>query len=95
MTYITKHDTEKEGEGYNGKDTWVYLFVGRNTICVNDFLEDPCDLVQAEMCWWFDPVVIDYLECRNLNIYVSILQLLYLLQNVLIVESWNPAEPKI
>jgi len=40
MHYITEHYTEKEWEGYNGKDSWIHFFVCWCTVSINDLLEN-------------------------------------------------------
>ncbi len=42
---ITKHYSEKEGESYGGKDGWIYLFVFRNAVSINNHLERHGELV--------------------------------------------------
>ena len=57
MANITKHHSKKEWENGNGIECWIDFLVPRHTICVNNFLESGCELVDLEMsgrfCIWF------------------------------------------
>jgi hypothetical protein len=48
---VTKHDCEQEWECNAGKNCWVSLFVGRNTVSIYDLLENPTELCLSKVGW--------------------------------------------
>jgi hypothetical protein len=34
MPYIPKHHTKQKREGDGGEDSWVYLFIAADTVCI-------------------------------------------------------------
>ena len=45
MPDITKHDTEEEGKCHDSEESRVDFLVARNTIRVDDFLEDIGEII--------------------------------------------------
>lgn len=51
MHNISEHDSEEKWEGNASEYGWVYLFVARNTISINNLLEDCRELIGLEQGW--------------------------------------------
>lgn len=49
MAKITKHDTKQERETDNRKKCWICFFIVWNAVSIDDFLEDPSELVGTEV----------------------------------------------
>lgn len=49
MANVPKHYTEEERKGHAGEHCRVYFFVGRNSVCVHDFLKRTCEVVSLEV----------------------------------------------
>jgi hypothetical protein len=93
VTHISEHDTEEEGEGHTGKDCWVNFFVGRNTICIDDFLESPCESIDPEHARWLDVMLQDQSEGGNFHIDVLLPDFLQIFVDLGLVSSGDPAVP--
>ncbi len=65
MTYISKHDSEEEGESNHGKNCWVNFFVHWDTISINDFLENVRELISLDISRRRDLVVLKSLEVSS------------------------------
>lgn len=50
MADITEHHTEQEGESYDREDCRVNFLVHRNTIGVDDLLEDVREVIRLNVC---------------------------------------------
>ena len=58
MANIAEHHTEQEGESHDGEDCGVYFLVHRYTICVDDLLEDVCEVIRLNVCGWLYRMVL-------------------------------------
>jgi hypothetical protein len=65
VSNITKHYSEQEWESNHGKYCGVNFFVHRDTIGVNDFLEDIRELICLDVSRWFNGVVFESLEISS------------------------------
>ena len=92
---ISEHYTKEVWESNNGEHTWVDLLVGGNAISVYDLLEDPGDFVEAEERRRPNCVVMNWLQGRNLNVAVVLLERLDLVKHRAVVSLGNPAEAKV
>lgn len=95
MTNITEHDAEQEGECNDCKNTWVNFLVGRNTVSVDDFLENPCDLIEPKETWRSYTVILDNFQCRDIDIAILIFETFNLTKNCLVIGIWDPAETEV
>jgi hypothetical protein len=50
MEYITKHNSEQKWEGYAGENGRIDFLVRWHTICIDNFLEDPSEVIQSKVC---------------------------------------------
>ena len=86
---------KRKGEGHDSEDRGVDLLVGGDAVRVDDLLEDPCDLVEAEQTRGPHRVVLDHLECGYLNVAVALLEPLDLSEYLLVVLAGYPAEAQV
>jgi hypothetical protein len=76
MTHISKHDTEKEWEGYTCENTRINFLVSWDTIGINDLLEDSSEFIDSEQTRWSDSMLMNNLESRNLYVLILLLNAL-------------------
>jgi hypothetical protein len=92
VSNISEHDTEQEWEGHAGKHCWVHLFVSRDTVSVDNLLEDNCEFILSEERRRLDVVAALKDEGGLLDVFVVLLHLLHCILHVLVVTSSNPRE---
>lgn len=51
VTDITEHDSEEEGEDWDGIESRVDFTITRHSVGINDFLEGGSEGINLEMCW--------------------------------------------
>lgn len=88
MAHVSKHDSEEERERDTGKDSWIDLFVGGNTISVHNFLEHKGERIALEVGWRLDAMV------ENLSTPCSS-ELPQCLQNSVLFIGGSPKEPYV
>lgn len=64
MTCVTKHDTEEEGEGDDGVQSWIGLSICRYAIGIDQILETPSEFVGPVESRWIFVCVNDVQERR-------------------------------
>jgi hypothetical protein len=62
MADISKHNTEQEGEGHNCEHSRVDFLVHRDTVGINNLLEDLCKSICFDISWGNDSVVLKSFE---------------------------------
>ena len=72
MANVSEHDSILEGKGDDGEDRWVDFLVVGDTIGVDDVLEGGSELVGLDEGGRLDPMVVDQLHCRHLDVLVFI-----------------------
>ena len=95
MANITKHDTEKEGEGHHCENSRIDFLIVGYTIGINDLLEDPSNIISAEQRRWLDAMIMNNLELRNLDISVLLLDSFNLSHGGFIVKLGDPAKSDV
>jgi hypothetical protein len=88
MQNITEHYSEQKGERNASENSWVDLFVPWYTICVYDFLEDPCKFIQSKVSGFVQVFNIIWSFFKRQPMHVHILHLFFKF-----IISWNPNEP--
>lgn len=95
MTNITEHNTEKERESHHCENCRIDFLVVRNTICIDNLLEDPCHIIVSEKGRRLDSMITDNLKLRDLDVSVFILNSLDLSHDSRVVKIRDPAEPNV
>jgi hypothetical protein len=92
--YITKHNTEFEGEGNDGEQGGVDFFVLGNTISIDNFLEGVSKLIsfnERRPDKGIFVKLIDLSDIEALNVS-SLSDLQYAVEELFLEFSWAPEE---
>lgn len=89
MEYITKHNSKQKWERYAGENRWIDFLVSWHTICIDDFLEDPSEFIQSEVCRLYQAFDGIWALLEGQTIHIAILfQGIY--SALKIIKSWHP-----
>jgi hypothetical protein len=90
VSNISEHDTEQEWKGHAGKHCWVHLFVSRDSVRVDNLLENNSELILSEERRRLDVVAALKDEGGLLDVSLVLLHLLHCVLHVLVVTPGNP-----
>jgi hypothetical protein len=85
MTDVSKHYTEEEWEGDTGKHCRICLFVSRNSISVNNILEDKSEIIGLYVGGWLD---LSHRHFFNLKSHLvrAVIALIKLMQKLMLLK---------
>jgi len=83
VTHITEHHSEEEWESNDGDERWVSFQIRRDTIGIDDALEHKSEIVDFEVSWSWDGMIVIGADLTSCVVLKSLLDLVFLL-------DWSP-----